>query len=98
MAKTKIIPLADRVVVSVNNENKSLSGIIIPETSDKERPERGVVIAIGKGRMSDNGTYIPLSVSVGDEVIFSKYSPDSISINGEDYLILREDQILAVIK
>ncbi len=98
MAKTKIIPLADRVVVSVNHENKTSSGIIIPDSANKERPERGTVVAVGKGRMGENGKHIPLEVSVGDEVIFAKYGPENISVDGNDYCILREDQILAVIK
>lgn len=98
MAKTKIIPLADRVVVSVNHENKTSSGIIIPDSANKERPERGIVVSVGVGRIGDNGKYIPMEVKVGDEVIFTKYGPDNISIDGNDYCILREDQILAIIK
>lgn len=98
MAKTKIIPLADRVVVSVIDEKKTLSGIILPDSASKERPERGVITAVGKGRKTDTGTHIPLELSVGDEVLFSKYGPETVSVDGVDYYILREDQILAIIK
>lgn len=98
MAKTKIIPLADRVVVSVVTEKKTLSGIIIPDTAGTERPERGLVTAVGKGRRTDDGEYIKLEVSVGDEVLFSKYGPEIIVVDSIEYYILREDQILAVIK
>ncbi len=98
MAKTKIIPLADRVVVSVVTEKKTLSGIIIPDSAGKERPERGVVTAVGKGRKNDSGEYMPVEVKVGDEVLFSKYGPEIIVVDGVEYYILREDQILAIIK
>lgn len=98
MAKTTIIPLADRVVVSVVTEKKTLSGIIIPDTAGKERPERGVVTAVGKGRKNDKGEAIPVEVKVGDEVLFSKYGPEVIVVDGIEYYILREDQILAIIK
>ncbi|MFZ4500337.1 MAG: co-chaperone GroES [Minisyncoccia bacterium] len=98
MAKTKIIPLADRVVVSVVTEKKTLSGIIISEGIGKERPERGVVTAVGKGRKNDSGEYMPVEVGVGDEVLFSKFGPEIIVVDGVEYYILREDQILAIIK
>jgi chaperonin GroES len=98
MAKMKLIPLADRVVVTPVTEKKTLSGIIIPETAGKDRPERGTVVAVGKGRVGDDGKRIPLEVSVGDEVVFSKYGPEEIKVDGFDYYILREDQILAIIK
>lgn len=98
MAKTKIIPLADRVVVSGIDEKKTVSGIILPDAASKERPERGTVVAVGKGRKNDAGEYAPLEVSVGDTVLFSKYGPETVSVDGVDYYILREDQILAIIK
>jgi chaperonin GroES len=98
MATLKLIPLADRVVVTPVTEKKTVSGIIIPETASKERPERGTVVAVGKGKIGDNNIRIPLEVSVGDEVVFSKYGPEEIKVNGIDYYILREDQILAIIK
>jgi chaperonin GroES len=98
MAKTKLVPLADRVIVTLQTEKKSLSGIIIPETANKERPERGVVVAVGKGRLGDDGKRMAPEVSPGDEVVFSKYGPEEITVDGTAYYILREDQILAIIK
>ncbi len=93
-----ITPLADRVVVMPITQAKSRSGIIIAEGSTKERPERGTVIAVGKGKIGDDNKRIPLEVTVGDTVIFSKYGPDEIKVDGAEYYILREDQILAIIK
>lgn len=89
MAKSKLIPLADRVVIQPITEKKTLSGIIIPDAAGKERPERGTVIAIGKG---------VVEVKVGDEVVFTKYGPEEVKVEGLDYYILREDQILAIVK
>ena len=99
--KTKIIPLADRVLVkpgNPNDEKKTKSGIIIPETVNKELPEMGEVLAVGDGKMLDNGTLVPVKVKVGDVVLFSKYGPDEVKIDGEKYFIIREDSILAVVK
>lgn len=99
MAKTKIIPLGDRVLVRALKEDtqKTKSGIIIPETVSKERPEQGQVIAVGEGKF-DDGVKVPMTVKVGDTVLFSKYGPEEIKIDGEEYLIIREDAILAIIK
>ena len=100
-AKHKIIPLGDRVLVKPLTEDegkKTKSGIIIPETIDKEKPEQGKVIAIGAGRMTDDGKTLPVRVKVGDTVIFSKYGPDEIKVDGEEYYILSESNILAIIK
>jgi chaperonin GroES len=91
-------PLADRVIVSPILEETTKSGIIIPDTNSKERPERGVVVAVGEGKIGDDHKRIALEVSVGDVVIFSKYGPDEIKIEGLEYYILREDQILAIVK
>lgn len=77
---------------------KTASGIIIPETIDKEKPEQGKVVAVGEGRMTDDGGVIPMRVKKGDVVIFSKYGPDEIKVDGEEYYILSESSILAVIK
>jgi len=94
-----IVPLRDRVLVRPISEDqsKTKSGIIIPESTEKERPEQGEVIAVGEGR-TENGKVIPLSVKVGDRVVFSKYGYDEIKIDEEEYFILKEEQILAVIK
>ncbi len=98
--KNSIIPLGDRVLVKPisKDEKKSASGIIIPETIDKEKPEKGKVIAVGDGRITDDGKVIPVNVKKGDVVIFSKYGPDEIKVDEEEYYILSESNILAVIK
>jgi chaperonin GroES len=100
MAKTKILPLGDRVLVSPLKDDslKTKSGLIIPETVSKERPEQGKVVAVGEGKFLDNGEIRPLSVKKGDIVLFSKYGPDEIKIDGEVYLIINESNILAVIE
>ena len=95
-----IRPLGDKVLVKTDKDSdqtKTKSGIIIPETIDKERPEEGVVIAVGEGRRLDNGQLLPLKVKKGDHIIFSKYGPDEIKINDEEYLIVSESNILAII-
>ncbi|MBX4215725.1 co-chaperone GroES [Candidatus Parcubacteria bacterium] len=98
--KPSVVPLGDRVLVrGIAGEGKrSASGIIIPETVSKERPEKGRVIAVGAGRTTDEGRVIPLRVKVGDTVLFSKYGPDEVKIEGEEYFIIREENILAIIK
>ena len=100
MSKKNIIPLGDRVLVrgTSGEDKKTASGIIIPETVDKEKPEIGKVIAVGVGRVNDDGKIIPLRVKKGDTVLFSKFGPDEIKIDGEEYLILSESNILAIIK
>ncbi len=106
MTKTKevgqmanIKPLYDRVVVRPveEGEEKTPSGIIIPDTA-KEKPTEGEVVAVGEGRLSEKGELIPLKVKVGDRVIYSKYAGNEIVLNGEDLIILREDDILAIIE
>lgn len=96
--KFEIIPLADRVVVMPIVEEKTKSGIIIPDNANKEKPEKGKVVAIGRGRLGEDHKPIALEVKVGDIVIFSKYGPDEIKVQNEQYYILREDQILAILK
>lgn len=97
--KRKITPLGDRVLIRVEEQmTKTKSGIIIPETVGKERPEQGVVVAVGQGRTTDEGKHVPPQVKVGDTVLFSKYGPDEIKVDGEEYYILSETNILAVIK
>jgi chaperonin GroES len=95
MAKVNIRPLDDRVVVQpVEAETKTAGGIVLPDSA-KEKPQRGKVIATGPGRLLDNGERGSLSVSVGDEVIFGKYSGSDIEIDGKDVKIIRESEILA---
>ena len=94
----KIQPLHDRVLVRrIEGEERTKGGIIIPETA-KEKPQEGEVVAVGKGKVKDDGTVLPLDVKVGDRVLFSKYGGTDITIDGEEHLILREDEILAVIE
>ncbi|OGZ09438.1 MAG: co-chaperone GroES [Candidatus Lloydbacteria bacterium RIFCSPHIGHO2_02_FULL_51_22] len=99
MSKKEIIPLGDRVLVKpAEKEKKTKSGIIIPDTVDKERPEIGKVVAVGAGKVTDEGKVIPLKVKAGDTVLFSKYGPDEVKYEGEEYLIVSESNILAIIK
>ncbi|MCC6012566.1 co-chaperone GroES [Candidatus Caldipriscus sp.] len=95
----KIKPLADRVVVKRLDEEeaKSPGGIIIPDTA-KEKPQKGIVVAVGPGRLDEKGNRIPMEVKVGDKVIFAKYAGSEVKIGGEEYLIMREDDILAVVE
>ena len=90
-------PLGDRVLVKlIEAEEKTKGGIYLPDTAKEEKSE-GEVIAVGKGKVKDDGTVIPLEVKVGDKVLFGKYSGDEIKIDGEKHKILRESEILAVI-
>ena len=93
----KVRPLHDRLVVRRIEEKETVKGgIIIPDTA-KEKPQEGEVIAVGNGKILENGTKVPLDVKVGDKILFGKYSGTDIKIDGEEYLILREDEVLAVI-
>ena len=93
----KVRPLHDRLLVKRIEEKETVKGgIIIPDTA-KEKPQEGKVIAVGNGKMLDNGTKVALDVKAGDKILFGKYSGTEIKIDGEEYLILREDEILAVI-
>ena len=94
----KVRPLQDRVVVQrIEEEAKTAGGIIIPDTA-KEKPQEGKIIAAGNGKILENGTRLELDVKPGDRVLFSKYAGTEIKIDGEDYLIMREDDILGVIE
>ncbi len=91
-------PLGDRIVVQRDESEQATSGgILLPETA-KDKPSRGVVIAVGEGRMLKNGQRVPLQVKPGDHVLFTSYGPDEIKINGEEYLLMREEDVLAVIE
>lgn len=93
----KIKPLADRVVVErIEEEEEKKGGIILPDTA-KEKPIKGKVIAVGPGRLDDKGNRIPMEVKKGDVVLFGKYAGQEIKINNKEYLIMREDEILAII-
>ena len=90
-------PLHDRIIVErIEEEEQSSGGIIIPDTA-KEKPQEGEVIAVGNGKVLDNGTKIAMEVKVGDKILFGKYSGQEIKIDGEEYLIMREDEVLAVL-
>ncbi|MEA3249923.1 MAG: co-chaperone GroES [Patescibacteria group bacterium] len=92
-------PLADRVLVKAIQESETTkSGIVIPETVEKERPEKGEVIAVGPGKLLDNGNLASMNVKVGDKVVFKKYGPDEIKVDDEELLILDESDILAIIE
>lgn len=99
--KFNVTPLADRVIVRPLSQDethkKTASGIFIPETIEKEKPEQGEVVAVGPGKYED-GKLVPMRIMVGERVVFSKYGFDDIKIDGQEYYILREDSILAVIK
>jgi chaperonin GroES len=95
--QTNIRPLGDRVVVkAVEREEQTKSGIYLPDTA-KEKPQEALVIAVGTGRLLDNGTRIAIDLKEGDRIIFSKYSGTEIRYNDQDYLILRESDILGVV-
>ena len=94
----KIRPLQDRVILKrVKEEEKTKGGIIIPDTA-KEKPIEGEVLAVGKGKVQEDGTVRPLDVKVGDRVLFGKYSGTEVKIEGEESLIVREDDVLGVIE
>lgn len=93
----KLRPLHDRIIVKrVAQETKTAGGIIIPDSA-KEKPQEGLVIAAGEGKVLDNGTRAKLDVKKGDKVLFGKYAGSEVTIDGEDHLIMREEDILAII-
>jgi len=90
-------PLGDRILVKrVKEEERTKGGIIIPDTA-KEKPQEGKIVAVGKGKYDDNGKLIPIEVKPGDKILFGKYSGSEFKLEGEDLLILREDDILGII-
>ena len=96
--KVTIKPLEDRVVVQANEaETTTASGLVIPDTA-KEKPQEGTVVAVGPGRFDDNGNRVPLDVTVGDTVIYSKYGGTEVKYAGEEYLVLSARDVLAVIE
>ncbi len=96
--KMKIRPLQDRLLVRrLEEDEMTKGGIIIPDTA-KEKPSEGLVIAVGKGKVSEDGKKLPLDVKKNDRILFSKYAGTDIKIEGEEYLIMREDDVLGVIE
>ena len=93
----RIQPLADRVVIKVLEESQQMrAGLHIPDTA-KEKPSRGEVVAVGPGRVSDDGARLPMDVKAGDSVLYGKYSGTDVTLDGEEFLVVRESDILAVI-
>lgn len=92
-----IKPLGERVVVKVSEQDmKTASGIVLPDTT-KEKPQQGEVVAVGKGKLLESGQLAPMDVAVGDKVLFAKYSGNEVKVDGEEYLIIRQSDILAVV-
>jgi chaperonin GroES len=98
MLKMKLRPLNDRILVKrVEEEEKTRGGIIIPDTA-KEKPAEGKVVAVGKGQIGPDGKRIPVDMKEGDRILFGKYSGQEVKVEGEEYLIMREDDVLCVIE
>ena len=95
----RIRPLADRVVIKPQErEEKTRGGLFLPDTASKEKPQEGLVVAIGEGRLDDNGKRVAMSVKAGDKVLFAKYAGTEIKLDDVEYLILAEKDILAVVQ
>ena len=95
----KIKPLFDHILIEpIEEEEKTKTGILLPQTAEKERPEQGKVIAVGSGKKNDDGKIIPPEVKAGDRVLFTKYGPNEIKVDNKEYLIAKEDDILAVVE
>ncbi len=94
----KLRPLADRVIVKrLENETKTASGILIPDNA-AEKPDQGEVLAVGPGKQDDNGKLVAMNVKVGDRVLFGKYSGQTVKVDGEDLLVMKEDDLFAVVE
>ena len=93
----KIRPLYDRVVVKRVEEQQAMQGGLYIPDSAKEKPQEGEVVAVGKGKRLENGTLVPLDVQTGDRILFGKYSGNDIKLDGEEYMIMREDEILGIL-
>jgi len=95
----KIRPLSDHILIKpLKNKERTKSGILLPETAEKEKPEQGKVIAVGPGKRTEDGKIIPLEVKLGDIVLFAKYGPNEIEINDKEYLIAKEEDILGILE
>jgi chaperonin GroES len=95
---TKFRPLGDRVLVKrIKEEERSKGGIVIPDTA-KEKPQEGKVVAVGKGKYSEDGKLIPVEVKAGDKILFGKYSGSEVKLDGEEHVIMREEDILGVLE
>lgn len=95
----KIKPLSDHILIEpIKEMEKTKSGILLPETAEKERPEQGKVIAVGPGKKNKKGEHIPLDVKPGQKVLFTKYGPNEIKVDDKEYLIAKEEDILAILE
>ncbi len=93
--KTKLVPLADRIVITpLKQDEVTASGLVIPDTA-KEKPQQGEVVAVGPGHLDDNNKRVPVDVSVGDRILYAKYTGTEIKLDGEDYIVLNEREVLA---
>ena len=94
-AKTKLVPLADRIVITpLKQDEMTASGLVIPDTA-KEKPQQGEVVAVGPGRFDDNGKRVPIDVVTGDRILYAKYTGTEIKLDGEEYIVLNDKDILA---
>ena len=99
MFMAKLIPLNDKIIVEASDDEKTTkSGIVLPDTVNKERPEQGTVISVGPGKMTKSGTRQPVSVKAGQKVLFTKYAPNEVEVDDKKYLVISESDILAVIE
>lgn len=95
----RIRPLYDHILIEpLRQEEKTATGLFIPSTAEKERPEQGRVVAVGLGKVGKDGKRIPMEVKKGDRVLFSKYGPNELKVDGKEYLVAREEDILAIIE
>lgn len=98
MSKSKIRPLQDRLIVQrLDEQEKTAGGLYIPDTA-KEKPQQGKVVSVGKGKVREDGTVQPLDLRAGDKILFGKYSGTEVKLDGEEYLIMREDDVLGVVE
>ncbi len=94
-AKTRLIPLADRIVITpLKQEEMTASGLVIPDTA-KEKPQQGEVVAVGPGRLDDNGKRVPLDLAVGDRILYAKYTGTDVKLDNDEYIVLNEKDVLA---
>lgn len=95
----QIKPISDHILIEpIKEEEKTKSGILLPETAEKERPEQGKIIAVGPGKKNSAGKVIPLDVKTGDKVLFTKYGPSEIKVEEKEYLIAKQEDILAILE
>ena len=94
----RIKPISDHILIEPIKEEKTKTGILLPDTAEKERPEQGKIIAVGPGKKDKQGKFIPLEVKPGDKVLFTKYGPSEIKVDDKEYLIAKEEDILAILQ